>query len=310
MQASRFLLAASLFLFTFAAKAEITQNFEIYGVRDQATLLRMRSLGFNQMVFESYPLAQIADQLGIKSVLAHWWFSETPWTDVALAVEQAAGLNYLTSINLMDEPMHNDPVRFPAAYYLNLSQRIHALNPALPLSLTEYGPQPQWPAAKLELFKDYLAAVDQLRIDPYPVAGGRPLRAVYDWIALAKTLMSEINHEVPLTVILQTWNSGQDSIEMPTIPQLRVMAYLAMSSEANTLSFFDFNETQWQQVPGYYEGFSALMAELQELARYYRGWELSTEILANDVVRVQARLAKKHETIEIDTNTLAISKFN
>ena len=106
-----------------------------------------------------------------------------------------------------------------------------------------------------------------MRIDPYPIAAGKPLRIVFDWIATAREMMREIGHDVPLTVILQTWNSGEGNrVEIPSIPQLRAMAYLAMFSEVDTLSFFDFNPREWDRVPAFRQEFQNLMTELKAIA--------------------------------------------
>lgn len=295
--------------FESAVLADVTTHFEMYGAHSTADVQRFHSLGFTQVVLENHQLATAADALGMKVMLANWWWSQTPWEQIASTVNFASTLPNVTSINLMDEPIFNGAERFPPEFYLDLRSRIKAIAPTTALSLSEYGPSLNWPREKRELFKRYLPAVDILRIDPYPVAAGQPLRRVYDWIQLARELMVESQHLVPLTVTLQTWNSGENgTLVLPTIQQLRIMAYLALLLEVDTLSFFDYNAAVWQQVPGFYEDFATLINELKEFSEAHAGWKVSGAMNGQGVWNGTISKGNQMETMTVDSESLIVTR--
>lgn len=280
------------------AAATITRDFEIYGASSQADLDFLRTLGFTQVILDSPALARPAESAGFAVVLANWWDNSTQWGQVLPIFRFAEGLTRLVSVNMMDEPMLNGLADHAPAVYLALREAIREHGFDQRLSLTMYGPQLSWPAPWLRVFLDYLGAIDVLRIDPYPIAAGKPLRLVVDWINLARQLMASAGRDLPLTVILQAWDSGDG---LPSIDQIRAMAYMALLSGADTLSFFSYDPATWYQTPGFVEGFTALMGELVELAREFAGAEIHPILGAEDLFEAEIDLDGRRTCITVNT---------
>lgn len=283
---------------TGSVRAAITRRFEIYGARSQLDLDFLRPLGFTQVILDDYRLVKPAESAGFGVVLANWWDRETTWEQVRRVLEFARGVRRLVSINMMDEPILNGAGSHEPAVYLGLREEIRRAGYDPRLSLTIYGPQPAWPTPWSLLFVDYLGAIDLLRIDPYPIAGRRPLREVAEWIEQAKRLMAAGGRGLPLTVVLQAWDSGDG---LPSIAQIRVMAYMAMLSGAETLSFFEYNPSVWSQVPGFTEGFVALMGELGSLAREFEGAAICPVLGGDDLFQAEVELGGEWTCITVNT---------
>lgn len=298
----RFLLA--LTFLSASAFGSLTQKFELYGARSGADLKKFQAWGINQVIVDSDSVLALAGEMGFHTVQPNWFHATTPWNDVEARLKNALTVPGLVSVNLMDEPYLNGVEKHPAQYYVELRQKIHTVYPRLPLSLTEYGPSPSWNEERKKIFQAYLPSVDLLRIDPYPVLVKKPLRAVYDWIRLARNLMKE--RPIPIVTVLQTWTETLASPELPTLEQLRVMAYLALFAESETVSFFDYNAAIWGKVPGFEDGFVALIAELKLVASRFRGYRIHHCI--DDFGIFRAHLWKKHSkyVATIDTTSLKI----
>ena len=277
----------------------ITRRFEIYGASSRADLDSLKCLGFNQVILDFFDLAEPAECCGFSVVLARFWDKRTTWSDVYPVLELAQNLTRLVSINMMDEPIYNGLADHGPEVYLELRRQIRAAGYDEPLSLTMYGPQETWPTAWSRLFLDYLGAIDILRIDPYPIAAGKPLRVVYDWIQLARQLMAAAHRDLPLTVVLQAWDSGGG---LPTIDQIRVMAYMALCSGADTLSFFKYDPAVWYKTQGFVQGFTDLMDELTCLAREFADAEISPILGADGLF--QAEIYHRGRWTCITVNTL------
>ena len=266
----------------------VTRSFEIYVdfLAKQADFDFLKSLGFNQLISNNDPTAIAAAANGFSIVLSNWWNTNTTWVDVEKALRFAGKFNDLISINMMDEPTMYGLSLHPPDLYLELRRKIRDSDNDQPLSLTMYGPQPEWPACWGRIFLDYLEAVDILRIATYPVVGGRPLRVVADWINLARSMMMNVfGREIPLTVVLQAWDLTDGGL--PTMEELRVMAYMALFSGADVLSFFDYNPEAWSKTPGFTAGFTRLMAELVDLSREFAGAAVHPIIGGDDLFQVE-----------------------
>lgn len=281
-----------------AAATSITRQFEIYGASSLTDLDFLGCLGFNQVVLDFFSLALPAEARGFSVVLADYWDRQTTWGDVCFTLSIAKQLTRLVSVNMMDEPMDNGVAEHAPAVYRELRREIRAAGYHQPLSLTMYGPRENWPAAWSRLFLDYLPAIDILRIDPYPIAGGKPLRVVHDWIQLARQLMAAAHRELPLTVVLQAWDSGGG---LPSIAQIRVMAYMALFSGADTLSFYEYDPALWSATRDFVRDFTNLMHELTGLAREFAGAEIFPILGADDLFQAEIDQAGHWTCITVNT---------
>jgi hypothetical protein len=277
----------------------IAQNFEIYGASSEDDLHFLRSLGFTQVILDFPQLAEPAESLGFAVVLANWWDKTTPWSHVEAMLQFADGLDNVVSVNMMDEPIYNGTALHGPEVYLSLRRAIRQAGFDEWLSLTMYGPQLSWPASWSRLFIDYLPAIDILRIDPYPLAAGKPLRQVAQWIDQARLLMRAAGRDLPLTVVLEAWDSGAG---LPSIGEIRVMAYMALLSGVETVSFYNYSPPAWNSTPGFTQGFAELMSELLALAQEFDGAEIHP-ILGPDA-QFQAEIHLDGQWTCITVNTL------
>jgi hypothetical protein len=277
---------------------KITQCFEIYGANALDELDFVKSLGFNQVILDLFEFAKPAESRGLSVVLANSWNRQTSWRLVRLALDVARDLTRLVSINLVDEPIRGGLADHSPVVYQKLRRRIRRAGYVRPLSLTMYGPQTIWPTPWCRVFLDYLKAVDILRIDPYPIVAGKPLRLVGDWIHLARLLMASAHRVLPLTVVIEAWDSG---VGLPSIDQIRVMAYIAMFSGADTLSFYDFHPATWYATAGFVQGFTAMMSELTGLAREFADAKIYPILGADDLFQVEIDLNGRWSGITVNT---------
>jgi hypothetical protein len=199
---------------------------------------------------------------------------------------------------MTDEPMENGLADHGPEVYVEIRRQIRESGYDQPLSLTNYGPKETWPTAWSRLFLDYLAAIDILRIDPYPIAGNKPLRVVYDWIQLARQLMAAAGRELPLTVVLQAWDLGNG---LPSNDQIRVMAYMAVFSGVDTLSFFKYDPNLWGKTQGFMAGFTNLMHELIGLAREFAGARIVPILGADDLFQAEIHHRDRWTCITVNT---------
>ncbi len=282
--------------------ARVPQKFEIYGAKTKADLIELSACGFTQFVLEDEKLQKEADSLSLPSVQANWFGTKTETAQILRALRSAKELRHLVSVNLMDEPIHNDPVLHPPHLYQTLRELSHKENLIVPLSLTEYGPSPRWDSDKLKLFREYLPAIDLYRLSNFPVVANRPLGDIYHWVQNARLLMEK--RQIPITAILQTWADGEMSgvPKLPTLEELRVMSYLALISEVDAISFFDYNPTVWELVPGFAKGFFALLAELKAFSAPIRGWSVATAVPEPGVFRARFESDRKTVVLWINSN--------
>src|SRR3954454_8225754 len=152
------------------AATAITPRFEIYGASSQADLAFLKGLGFTQVIVDHLDLAVPADAMGLSVVLAYFWDRQSTWSDIHQALQLAGQLDRLVSINMTDEPMENGLAVHGPEVYVEIRRQIRESGYDQPLSLTLHGPKETWPTVWSRLFLDYLAAIDILRIDPYPIA--------------------------------------------------------------------------------------------------------------------------------------------
>lgn len=294
---SGFRLAVFSFLPASPLFASLTQNFELYGARSVADLELFQQWGITQVITDNDALLKYAGEKGMRTVQANWFNVESPWDTVRARVKSALTIPLLRTINLMDEPIYNGPTFHPPVLYEDLRKRILTEFPSARLSLTEYGPDPAWPMEKKELFAKYLRSVDVLRIDPYPVLAKKPLRTVYDWITEARRLMGE--NPVPVVTILQTW---AETPELPTVDELRVMAYQVLLAESETLSFFDYSPTLWQKVLGFTENFQKLLQEMRDLASRYQACSIQSTMTETGVLKAEVSCPQNRLRISVNTN--------
>ncbi len=296
----------------FPCAGQLTQHFEIYGAKSPAHLSDLAAMGFDQFILESNELIAEASRRGLRTVQANWWEKSTPASSIDAQLAFASVQSGLVSVNLMDEPM-NDPERFPPELYVDIRSKLRQKYSTVPLSLTLYGPKSGAAEQELRLFADYLPAIDVLRIDPYPVVAQRSLLEVWAYIQRARELLRVQGRQLPLTVILQTWSPGDGADGAPMLPslaELRVMAYLAMLSEAEVLSFFDYNLDVWNRAPGFAEGFRSLMNELTAFSQELSAAKLKTLAGADSMVRSEVQFPDGHlECVEVNTATMRVGSF-
>ena len=246
---------------------------EIYGAKTPGQLELLNLWGFDQVIIEDNALFLPAQDLGMGAVHANWWHKDHPMTYIVQNATLASLRPNLVSINMMDEPIYNDPVKHPPEFYQRVRRHLRQNGIRSPLSLTIYGPKPEWDGDQIDLFRGYLEAIDILRIDPYPVAGSRALRTVYDWSKAAQNFINDSGRHIKLTVILQAWADGDDPDtglpKLPSVAQLRNMAYQAFFSGAQTVSFYSFDPSVWERYPGFLDGMRQVAAELRWLFRHY-----------------------------------------
>lgn len=296
-----YLLAVLLFS-AGAASAEppkcvtCAQHIELYGAKTEEHLHHFRQIGIDQVILESNHLIPVAEQLGMRVVLANWWNGDTNPKLIEDQFQVAGTSKRLASLNLMDEPIHNNPQIHSPEFYQELRTKFREQGDRTPLSITIYGPKLGWDDEQNALFGRYVEAVDVLRIDPYPVVAEAPLRLVYDWPQKAHTYIAKTGRRILLTVILQAWSLGDDEQGIPQLPeneQLRVMAYLAMFSGADTVSFFSYDPSVWDRKPGFREGFEGLLKEMRQVQREFACVPCFVWELPNDVFLIQPRCGRR-----------------
>lgn len=256
------------------------QHLELYGAKTEEHLQHFRDLGVTQVILESNGLIPVAEELGLRVVQANWWNPQTDAAYIQGQIKAAGEARRLVSLNLMDEPIFNDPKVHSPEFYQATRKRLREEGNQLPLSITMYGPKLEWNQEQDDLFYRYVEAVDVLRIDPYPVVSGRPLRTVYDWSQKSHQFIARTGRPIPLTVILQAWSPGDNEQGIPSLPeveQLRVMAYLALFSGTDTVSFFSFDPAVWDRKPGFRTGFAELLQEIQRVQQEFAGVECTVQ---------------------------------
>jgi hypothetical protein len=254
---------------TFFSPQGLATTVELYGAKSDADLRLFASWGVNRVILESFDqLAPVARSLGMEVVQANWWSRESDEAQIRRQLGAASGFLPAATVNMMDEPIYNGVERFPPELFARIKELRGEVAPLLPLSLTVYGPRSSWTAGEELAFRGYLRVIDELRIDPYPIVAQRPLSLVTDWIRAARRMAGEEGrHGLPLTVILQAWsleNKPDGTPGLPTVQELETMVDFALAEEVHTISFFDYNPTVWNRVPGFTEAVQRLIAKIRQ----------------------------------------------
>ncbi|MEZ6034592.1 MAG: hypothetical protein R3C17_15965 [Planctomycetaceae bacterium] len=293
-------------------RGRVSQQFEMYCPRSEEDLSELKSLGFTQVILDRPNLHTAATREGLKVVLGNWWAQDTKAEEIERGIARAREVDpeTLTGFSVMDEPDRNTP-ETPFSFYRDLYEQLKPTFrrefPAARIEISHWGPMASLNSAQFEYYSILYQAADVMRIMPYPDLHEAPLDDVYFIIQRSRKLMKMADRELPLVVILQTWVLPPKN-KLPEINELRVMAWQAMLSGAETVSFFDFNQEIWAQTPGFAEGFRSLMKELTGLSRQYRDHTLETTMTANGILKSTLTSSTGHTTrFEINTQRHAVS---
>lgn len=289
-----------------ATTSTITQRFEIYNPHSMQELRAVKDMGFTQVILDFPNLHPAAAAIGLDVVSANWWTHETPAAEIdgALAVAKQIERSRLAGISMMDEPGRNSP-ETPADYYVELYNRLRPWLdrelPGVPLEISHWGPLASWSEIDYYLVAPLYKSADVMRIMPYPDLNEGPLSDVYFMMQRSRSLMANVDRDLPLLVILQAWTLPPKS-ELPTIAELRVMAYQAMLGGATTLSFYHYRPEEWARRPDFHDAFAELMKELTRLSRRCAGASIESTMTHTGILQAIVTWPS-NETIRIRINT-------
>lgn len=266
----------------------ITRRFEIYNPHSVQEIEAVKRMGFTQVILDRHDLHSVATEAGIDVVLANWWTLETDPQDVEKSLARAMQVNpqHLVAISMMDEPERyapDTPFVFYKTLYLKLRRHLDQQSPHVKLEISHWGPLRSWPPEIYEAFVTLYQAADRMRLMPYPDLDESPLRDVYLQMMRSRHIMQLAKRDLPQVVILQTWVLP-DAPKLPTIDELRVMAYEALLGGADTVSFYNYDPAVWSQTAGFTEGFVDLMSELTAFANRYAGSRVVSSMDADGVL--------------------------
>jgi hypothetical protein len=287
-------------------KTKITTKFEIYNPHSRQELLAVKEMGFTQVILDWPSLHPDATALGLDVVLANWWTHKTPQADIERAIELAKQVaeNRLVGISVMDEPQRNSPATpfdFYVRTYNQLRPRLDRELPGVSLEISHWGPLASWDQIDYHLFADLYRSADVMRIMPYPDLFERDLDDVYVMMQRSRALMKKAERDLRLLVILQAWTLPPKS-ELPTIDELRVMAYQAMLGGAETLSFYHYRPEEWAATPGFHQHFAELMKELTNLSRQFANATIESTMSESGVLKaVLSSPSGEITTIRVNT---------
>lgn len=263
-------------------------------------------MGFTQVILDWPNLHEAATKAGLKVVLANWWIDKTPQEDIERGLKQAREVDpqSLVGFSIMDEPGRNAPDT-PFGYYIDLYQELKPKFqkefPGTRLEISHWGPMAGWDEKYYDYFSFLYEAADVMRIMPYPDLHEAPLDDVFFMIQRSRKVMGIAGRDLPLVVILQAWVLPPEN-KLPEIEELRVMAWQAMLSGAETVSFFDYNTEVWKKTPGFESGFRQLMSELTAFSHRHRNDTVTTSI-RNDGVLVSQLTSPDGRITELFVNT-------
>lgn len=269
-------------------RTRIPQRFEMYDPHSEQALADLKAMGFTQVILDRPELHKAASDAGLDVVLANWWTQDTKPEEIEIGVERAREVadEKLIGFSVMDEPGRNSPDT-PFGFYIDLYEelkpRLAVDLPRTRLEISHWGPMAGWDQRYYDYFSFLYEAADVMRIMPYPDLNEAPLDDVFFMIQRSRRLMRIAERELPLVVILQAWLLPPDGT-LPEIEELRVMAWQAMLSGTETLSFFEYNLDIWNKTPGFHEQFEMLMAELTGLSRRYKNSSVETEISEDGIL--------------------------
>lgn len=291
-------------------QSRITQRFEIYDPRSLADLQAVKAMGFDQVILDQPQLHVDATSLGLDVVLANWWTKDTSkeLIEQTFRIAKEVDPKHLVGISVMDEPERNAP-ETSFLFYVDLYQRlrnrlVEGLD-GVKLEISYWGPLSAWDQSYYDYFSNLYLSADVMRIMPYPDLHEGPLRDVYLMLQRSRRAMRQAEVEIPHVVILQAWVLPPDE-KLPTVDELRVMAYQAMLAGAETLSFFEYKPEVWQKTKNFTESFQELMLELRSLRQRLNGASIESTLDENGILEATAQWsAGRTSTIRINTNRFA-----
>jgi hypothetical protein len=306
--------AANAAYFGVPVRTRVAQRFEMYSPRDEQAVRELKELGFTQVMLDRPNLHQVATDVGLPFVLAHWWNQDTKPEEITAAVERAKSVDrsLLIGFSIMDEPERNAPDT-PFGYYIDVYEK---LRPEFQkdlagtrLEISHWGPLAEWTDQHYEYFSFLYEAADVMRIMPYPDLGEGPLDDVFFMMRRTQRPMELAGRDLPLVVILQTWILPPKN-QLPEIAELRVMTYQAMLSGAETVSFFDHNPEVWRKKEGFESGFRDLMRAATGFARRYKDWDVETVMNADSVLTsVLTSPSGQRHRVTINTQRTAVKNL-
>ena len=288
-------------------QARITQRFEIYDPRSLTDLKAVKAMGFDQVILDQSQWHIDATALGLDVVLANWWTKDSSkeLIEQTFQIAKRVDPKHLVGISVMDEPERNSPetpFQFYVDLYTRLKRRLVEDLAGVKLEISYWGPLSKWDQAYYDYFSNLYISADVMRIMPYPDLQEGPLSEVYLMLQRSKRAMRQAEVEIPHVVILQAWVLPPDD-KLPTIDELRVMAYQAMLAGAETLSFFEYKPEVWQKTKNFTEGFQQLMLELRSLRQRLTGASIESTLHENGVLQATAQWPTgRTYTIRINTN--------
>ncbi|MEO2013816.1 MAG: hypothetical protein ABGZ53_05540 [Fuerstiella sp.] len=269
-------------------RTTVTQRFEMYDPHSEQALAELKAMGFTQVVLDWPHLHKAASDVGLDVVLANWWTQDTKPEEFEVGLERArkVAAGALIGFSIMDEPGRNAPDT-PFGFYIDLYEQ---LKPKFAeelhgtcIEISHWGPMASWDSRYYDYFSFLYEAADVMRIMPYPDLHEGPLDDVFFMIQRSRKMMQIAERELPLVVILQTWLLPPNG-KLPEIEELRVMAWQAMLSGAETVSFFEYNLDVWNETPEFHEQFRQLVAELTALSLRYRTCSVETEMREDGIL--------------------------
>lgn len=284
----------------------MTQRFEMYCPHSEADLRELKSMGFTQVILDRVELHESATRLGLQVVLGHWWTHQTSPEDIERGIEWARAVDPRTLIgfSVQDEPERNSPethFRFYVDLYERLKPIFRKEFPLVQIEISHWGPMASLTDAQLRYYSLLYRAADVMRIMPYPDIHEAPLSDVFFIMQRSRKVMRLADRELPLVAILQTWIHPPKN-QLPEIDELRVMAYQAMLSGTETLSFYDFNRQVWDQAPLFIDQFRELMKELTEMSKLYQKHQIKT-FITNDGILKSTLTSPEGSVTRIELNT-------
>jgi len=284
----------------------IPERFEMYDPRSEEEIDQLKAMGFTQVILDRPNLHAAATQAGLKVVLANWWINKTQPEKIENDIDWARKVapNSLIGFSVMDEPERNSP-ETPFDYYVDLYKKLkpefRREFPGTKIEISHWGPLAGWDESDYKKFSTLYAAADVMRIMPYPDLHEAALDDVFFMIQRSRKLMKTADRDLPLVVILQAWILQPDN-KLPEIDELRVMAWQAMLSGAEVVSFFEYNLEIWQKTPGFTNQFKKLMAELTAFSRKYRDRQVVSTMSKSGVLTsvLTSHTGERHR-VEVNT---------
>jgi len=286
--------------------ARVPQRFEMYSPHSEEALHELKSIGFTQVILDWPNLHAAATKAGLNVVLANWWIDQTEQEDIEAGIQRAREVDpdALIGFSVMDEPGRNSPDT-PFGYYVDLYEklkpRFQTEFPKTRLEISHWGPMASWDEAHYDNFSLLYQAADVMRIMPYPDLHEAPLDDVFFMVHRSRKLMTIAERELSLVVILQAWILPPEN-KLPAIDELRVMAYQAMLSGAQVVSFFDYNTAVWEKTVGFERGFRGLMAELTAFSRQHRD-DIVTSSIGDDGILTATLASPSGVRTRVEVNT-------